>query len=108
MVKEPQNIYDPNAIAVQTLAGQHLGYVPKEHTDRFPHDVTFGHIYSLGPNALGLWGVTVCTLPHAWRIYATLLLTCHVKSHAVVLCGYWLLGTHMVRLTGNVCLCLRS
>ena len=67
MVKEPQNAYDPNAIAVQTLTGQHLGYVPKEHTDRFPHDVTFGHIYSLGPNALGLWGVTVSTYVNVYK-----------------------------------------
>ncbi len=55
MVKQPDNTYDPNAVAVQTLHGQDLGYVPREHTARFPHDVTFGHVYSLGQNAKGLW-----------------------------------------------------
>ena len=59
MVKKPDNTYDPNAVAVQTLHGQDLGYVPREHTARFPHDVTFGHVYSLGQNAKGLWGATV-------------------------------------------------
>lgn len=59
MVKEANNMYDPNATAVQTLNGQVLGYVPKENTARFLYDITFGHVYSFGPNALGLWGVTV-------------------------------------------------
>lgn len=59
MVKQPDNIYDSNAIAVQTLSGQELGYVPKEHTNRFLHDITFGQVYSSGKNAKGLWGVTV-------------------------------------------------
>lgn len=59
MIKQPDNIYDPNAVAVQTLSGHDLGYVPREHTSRFPHDVTFGHVYSLGQNAKGLWGATV-------------------------------------------------
>ena len=61
MVKEPENIYDPNATAVQTLSGQTLGYVPKELTARFLHDITFGHVYSLGQTAKGLWGATVRT-----------------------------------------------
>ncbi|DBA85403.1 hypothetical protein WJX79_007934 [Trebouxia sp. C0005] len=63
MVKQPDNTYDPNAVAVQTLHGQDLGYVPKEHTARFPHDVTFGHVYSVGQNAKGLWGATVAVRP---------------------------------------------
>lgn len=62
LMKEPDNIYDPNAIVVQTLSGQALGYVPKEHTARFLHDITFGHVYSLGQTAKGLWGATVMTL----------------------------------------------
>ena len=59
MVKEPDNEYDHNAIAVQTLSGQALGYVPREHTPRFPHDTTFGHVYSLGQTPQRLWGATV-------------------------------------------------
>lgn len=63
MIKQPDNVYDPNAVGVQTLSGHDLGYVPKEHTARFPHDVTFGHVYSLGQNAKGLWGATVAVRP---------------------------------------------
>ncbi|WP_041454982.1 HIRAN domain-containing protein [Anaerolinea thermophila] len=29
LVREPQNLYDENAIAVHTLQGQHLGYIPR-------------------------------------------------------------------------------
>lgn len=64
MVKERDNAYDPNAIAVQTLSGQTLGYVPRENTARFPHDTTFGHIYSKGrASSVGLWGATVAVRP---------------------------------------------
>lgn len=60
MIREPDNTYDPDAIAVQTLSGQPLGYVPKEHTSRFSHDTTFGHVYSMGrASSVGLWGATV-------------------------------------------------
>lgn len=79
LVKELGNPYDPNAIVVQTLSGQALGYVPKEHTTRFPHDTTFGHVYSMGrASSVGLWGATVSTSPCAtaphtlWRLsYST-------------------------------------
>ena len=70
MVKEPDNAYDADAVAVQTLNGHCIGYVPREHTARFPHDVTFGHIYSFGPSSAGLWGVQVqlCSASkHIWR-----------------------------------------
>lgn len=63
MMKEQDNSYDPQAIAVQTLSGQVLGYVPRGHTTRFPYDTTFGHVYSMGKaNSVGLWGATVSTL----------------------------------------------
>ena len=53
MIMHPDNIYDSNVVAVQNerLSGGHdLGYayVPREHTSWFPHDVTFGNVYSLG------------------------------------------------------------
>ncbi|KAL3163394.1 hypothetical protein ABBQ32_009776 [Trebouxia sp. C0010 RCD-2024] len=64
MVKERDNAYDPDAIAVQTLSGQTLGYVPRENTARFPHDTTFGHVYSMGrASSVGLWGATVAVRP---------------------------------------------
>lgn len=60
MIREPDNAYDSDAMAVQTLSGQALGYVPKEHTARFSHDTTFGHVYSMGrASSVGLWGATV-------------------------------------------------
>lgn len=60
--KDPKNEFDPNAINVRTLSGTDLGFVPKELTGRFPHDVTFGHIHYVGqvPES-GVWGALVCT-----------------------------------------------
>lgn len=79
MVKEVDNPYDPNAIAVQLLSGQTLGYVPKEHTVRFPHEVTFGHVYSMGrASSVGLWGATVSHQPFCKHsAYINTLRTCH-------------------------------
>ena len=63
--KEPKNEFDPNAISVRTLSGTDLGFVPKELTGRFPHDITFGHIHYVGqvPES-GVWGALVGA-PHA-------------------------------------------
>ena len=73
MVKEPDNPHDPNAIAVQTLSGQTAGYVPKEHTARFPHRITFGHVYSSGrASSVGLWGATVSHQPFCKYLTHTL------------------------------------
>mmetsp|Transcript_26233 Transcript_26233/g.73583 ORF Transcript_26233/g.73583 Transcript_26233/m.73583 type:complete len:295 (+) Transcript_26233:149-1033(+) len=63
-IKEPSNEYDPNAIRIELLSGQHLGYVPKEMTELFPHSLTLGNIRSLGlaggSNSLLGAFVTVC------------------------------------------------
>jgi HIRAN domain len=60
LCKEPSNPHDPNAIAVQTLSGERLGYVPREHTARFRYDTTFARVQSVGlqPDA-GLYGMQV-------------------------------------------------
>ena len=86
MVKEPDNPYDPNAIVVQSLSGQTLGYVPKDHTARFPHDTTFGHVYSMGPvSSVGLLGATVSHQP-----------VCKHSAHTPRLLSYNLLGAFAV------------
>ena len=61
--KDPKNAFDPHAIRVRRLNGEDLGFVPKELTIRFPHDVTFGHIHYVGqvPES-GVWGALVTIL----------------------------------------------
>ncbi|KAK9817263.1 hypothetical protein WJX72_011983 [[Myrmecia] bisecta] len=63
LVKEPHNEHDPNAVAVLTLAGAQLGYVPRELTQNFTQDVTFASVYSFGANELGLYGAQVAVRP---------------------------------------------
>ena len=58
-VKEPNNPYDPNAVAVQTLDGQDLGYMPRDINHRFLLDTCFGYVYSVGQTEQGLWGFQV-------------------------------------------------
>jgi hypothetical protein len=41
-VKDPTNPYDPLAVRIETLAGTHLGYVPRSMTQLFPHEVSSG------------------------------------------------------------------
>ncbi|CAL5219776.1 g1679 [Coccomyxa viridis] len=62
--KDPKNEFDPHAIRVRRLSGEDLGFVPKDLTVRFPHDVTFGHIHNVGqvPES-GVWGALVAVRP---------------------------------------------
>ena len=63
--KDPKNEFDPHAIRVRRLSGEDLGYVPKDLTVRFPHDVTFGHVHYVGqvPES-GVWGaLVIASLP---------------------------------------------
>ena len=61
MTREPDNAADPNAVRVTTLAGRMLGYVPRDLTSAIQHDMTFGHVHSLGQavEAPQYWGVLV-------------------------------------------------
>lgn len=59
MVKQFDNAYSPDSIAVQKLSGELLGYVPRRHNHRFLHDVNFGHVYAISQDAAGLWRLTV-------------------------------------------------
>ena len=51
MIPEPENKHDEHAIAVTNMAGQMLGYVPKDiNRDReFKGGVLFGYVSSIGP-----------------------------------------------------------
>lgn len=65
--KEPDNAYDPSATAIKTLSGASLGYVPRDLTSHFPHEVTFGHIHHVGQvPENGAWGALVRCLPFAY------------------------------------------
>lgn len=62
-VKEPENAYDPHAVAVTTLDAVPLGYVPRERTQAFVHSVCFGKVLSVGKAASGLWGCSADVQP---------------------------------------------
>jgi hypothetical protein len=63
-MKEPENPYDPNAVAVHTLDGIPLGYVPKERTGAFLHTVCFGRVQSVGQaEGGGMWGCSAEVQP---------------------------------------------
>ena len=59
MTLQYDNGYSSDSVAVQTLSGTLLGYVPRRHNHRFIHDVNFGHVYAVGQDAAGLWRLTV-------------------------------------------------
>jgi hypothetical protein len=66
MVREPHNPYDADAVAVQSLHGHGLGYIPRGETFRLPQPVTFGRVQSIGSEAnTGNLGLTVRTSQHA-------------------------------------------
>jgi len=46
--REPSNAYDPNAVAVRTLDGVSLGYVPKAWAPTVVEDVSLGRIIASG------------------------------------------------------------
>ena len=71
MTREPDNPADPNAIRVTTLAGRMLGYVPRDLTSAIQHDMTFGHVHSLGQavEAPQYWGVLVSGSCNGFRWY---------------------------------------
>lgn len=62
--KEPENVYDPNAVKIVCLDGTQLGYVPKDMTHMFGSvSASFGRVSSVGQNDAGLYGEDVF---HSW------------------------------------------
>lgn len=59
MRKLYDNITAPDSVAVMSLNGALLGYVPRRHIHRFVHDTNFGHVYAINQDAAGLWRLTV-------------------------------------------------
>lgn len=62
--KEPENPYDPNAVAVKLLNDEKLGYIPKQQTGAFIHQICFGRVRCVGQVQNGNWGCLVDTQPH--------------------------------------------
>lgn len=62
-LKEPDNEFDPNAVAVLTLDGRKLGYIPRDESRRFLLDACFGFVASMGAThseeGEELWGFKV-------------------------------------------------
>ena len=46
--KEPENPFDPNAVAVKLVDDTKLGYVPRAETGSFRYSLCFGRLRSLG------------------------------------------------------------
>ena len=59
MRKLYDNVSAPDSVAVMSLNGSLLGYVPRRHIHRFVHDTNFGHVYAINQDAAGLWRLTV-------------------------------------------------
>lgn len=59
MRKLYDNVTAPDSVAVMSLNGSLLGYVPRRHIHRFVHDTNFGHVYAINQDAAGLWRLTV-------------------------------------------------
>ncbi len=61
--QDPHNPYDPHAVRVCTLSGEHLGYVPRDFTHHMKREFSFGAVRSMG-TAAGtnppLVGASVC------------------------------------------------
>lgn len=53
-VREPENPVDQTAVAVQTLSGVPLGYVPRELSRHWVEDSACGRVHSLGVNPAGI------------------------------------------------------
>ena len=79
--KEPNNEYDPDAIAVHTLSGQSLGYVPRDFNNKFPHDTNFARVQSVGASAneeVPLLGAIVSSAISStqFAVHANVVFTC--------------------------------
>jgi len=59
LLREPGNQYDKNAVAVHTLSGKQVGYVPKEIAPEFKLGALMGRVVSAGKTEGGLTGATV-------------------------------------------------
>ena len=62
--QDPDNIYDSNAVAVTTLDGVSLGFVPKDRNKPFVHGTCFGTVQYVGCRGDdGNWGCIVNVQP---------------------------------------------
>ena len=76
MRKLYDNVSAPDSVAVMSLNGSLLGYVPRRHIHRFGHDTNFGHVYAINQDAAGLWRLTVSEFTSPWAIAQASLACC--------------------------------
>lgn len=65
-IKELNNPYDPNAVAIQSLDGTNLGYISKDANSAFIHPVVFGFVHTVGKSSIhedAKWGFRVAVQP---------------------------------------------
>lgn len=75
LVREPGNLFDPNAVQIQTLEGEPVGYVPRDQTHDFSQERSLGCLQSKGQVDTGkgsiLWGGHVLARPRLPGIFWT-------------------------------------
>ena len=76
MRKLYDNVSAPDSVAVMSLNGSLLGYVPRRHIHRFVHDTNFGQVYAINQDAAGLWRLTVSETTSPWAIAQASLACC--------------------------------
>ena len=88
MVKQFDSMYVADSVAVMNLKGELLGYVPRRHISRFPHDTNFGHVYAINQDAASLWRLTVSSVP----VLALSIPMAHVSQVNTATCACFIQG----------------
>ncbi|KAF5831248.1 hypothetical protein DUNSADRAFT_13378 [Dunaliella salina] len=67
LLHEPHNIYDKNAVAVRTMDGCDLGFVPRDISAQLlsqaKQGISFARVLSTGQNTEEKWGTSIGTQP---------------------------------------------
>ena len=66
LIVDPENPFDPNAIKVLTVKGEHLGFVPKNCTGNLKRADGIGHVAFMGAHPDSdppLYGALVSLVP---------------------------------------------
>lgn len=82
LVREPWCPFDPKAVAVFTVGGVSLGYIPKEFTQKHRHEWANAHIVSTGNATPDLLGVLVSSRPTLRSMSVQTLPTKHAAKYA--------------------------
>jgi len=64
LLHDPSNVYDKNAVAVRTMDGGDLGFVPRDYNAQLlDQGISFAKVLSVGQNEAEKWGAVIGTQP---------------------------------------------